>query len=90
MLQNELNNFSTLQAHINIADHRTKSQALVLQIKRLRKQQGISQAAMAEKLGIAQNAFSKIELGKSDLTVARLYKIAEILKFDLLEVLRSI
>ncbi|MBE9601489.1 helix-turn-helix transcriptional regulator [Pedobacter sp. MC2016-24] len=67
-----------------------KSQALVLKIKILRKQHRISQATIAEKLGIAQNAFSKIELGKSDLTVARLYKIAEILKFDLLEVLRSI
>jgi len=46
-----------------------KSQALILEIKRLRKQQRISKAVMAENIGCVRNAFSEIELGKSDLSI---------------------
>ena len=57
-------------------------------IKILRKQLGISQFAMAEKLGISQNAFSKIELGKSEMTLSRLYQVADILEVDLLDLIQ--
>lgn len=48
-------------------------------IQRIRGEKRISQAEMAEKLGIAQNNYGKIERGITELTVERLYKIAEIL-----------
>ena len=48
-------------------------------IQRIRNEKRISQAEMAEKLGIAQNNYGKIERGITELTVERLYKIAEIL-----------
>ena len=48
-------------------------------IQRIRNERRISQAEMAEKLGIAQNNYGKIERGITELTVERLYKIAEIL-----------
>ena len=57
-------------------------------IKILRKKLGISQFAMAEKLGISQNAFSKIELGKSELTLNRLYQVADILEMNVLDLIQ--
>lgn len=48
-------------------------------IQRIRSEKRLSQAEMAEKLGMAQNNYGKIERGITELTVERLYKIAEIL-----------
>lgn len=48
-------------------------------IQRIRIEKRLSQAEMAERLGIAQNNYGKIERGITELTVQRLYKIAEIL-----------
>jgi transcriptional regulator with XRE-family HTH domain len=48
-------------------------------IQRVRSEKRISQAEMAEKLGIAQNNYGKIERGITELTIERLYKIAEVL-----------
>lgn len=58
-------------------------------IKRVRDNKRVSQTDMAEKLGIAQNNYGRIERGLTELTVDRLYKIAEILEVsvaDLLEI----
>ena len=43
---------------------------------------------LRNKLGISQNAFSKIELGQIDLTLNRLYKIADVLEVDVLDLVR--
>ena len=44
-------------------------------IKELRKQKGYSQEKLAEKLNIAQNTLSKIELGENFLTAETLEKL---------------
>ena len=46
-----------------------------------------SQDYLAVRLGISQNAFSKIELGYTRITIARAFDIAEILEIDVLLIL---
>jgi transcriptional regulator with XRE-family HTH domain len=47
-------------------------------IKRLRKEKGYTQTDVAEKLGISQNAYSKIELGYSGISIKKLFQFAEL------------
>ena len=49
-------------------------------IKELRKQKGLSQEKLAEKLCIAQNTLSKIELGENFLTADTLERLVEALE----------
>ncbi|MEP6465729.1 MAG: helix-turn-helix transcriptional regulator [Parafilimonas sp.] len=52
-------------------------------IKILREFRNYSQEYMADKLGISQNAYSRIELNKSKLTTDAAEKIAELLQIPL-------
>lgn len=62
---------------------------MVLQnIRKLRERDFISQEYMAAKLGIGQNAYSKIELGKTNLTVEKLFYIADVLGVEATELLK--
>lgn len=57
-------------------------------IHSLRRIREYSQDFMAYKLGISQNAFSKLESGKTPLTMERFFRIAELLQVspvDLIE-----
>ena len=56
-------------------------------IKRLRNEKGISQKEMANRLGFAQSNYNKIEKGIVELTVNRLYEIAEILGVSIFQIL---
>lgn len=56
-------------------------------LKRIRTEKDISQKDMAEKLGFAQNNYSKIERGLVELSVSRLYEIADILEVSVLKIL---
>ncbi len=49
-------------------------------IRRLREQKGYSQEYMALCLGMSQNNYSKLELGKNKLTVEQLERIASVLE----------
>lgn len=49
-------------------------------IKRLRKEKGYTQTDVAEKLGLSQNAYSKIELGYSGISIKKLFQFAELLE----------
>lgn len=49
-------------------------------IRLLRLQRGLSQENLADSLRISTTAYGDIERGKTDLTLSRLYQIAEILK----------
>jgi transcriptional regulator with XRE-family HTH domain len=49
-----------------------------IRLKRLEKR--LSQENMAFELDISQAAYSKIELGQTDLTISRIFEIAEILE----------
>ncbi|MCF2873937.1 MULTISPECIES: helix-turn-helix domain-containing protein [unclassified Tenacibaculum] len=51
-----------------------------IRLERLRK--GISQDKMANLLQISQNAYSKIESGKTTLTIIRLHQIAKVLEIS--------
>lgn len=52
---------------------------IIKKIIEIRKNKGLTQSLMAEKLGIAPNNYGKIEKGHTELTVSRLNQIAEIL-----------
>ncbi len=43
---------------------------------------GLTQEAFAERLGLSQNSYSKIELGKTRLNLERLRQIADALQID--------
>lgn len=56
-------------------------------IRRLRTEKSFSQDYMAEKLGITQQAYSKIENHLSDASITRLIQISEILEVPLYNLL---
>ncbi|WP_299821009.1 helix-turn-helix transcriptional regulator [uncultured Pontibacter sp.] len=60
---------------------------VIKKIRNIRQQKGYSQEYMAHRLNISQNAYSKIERGFTDVTVKRIYEIAEILEISVFELL---
>jgi transcriptional regulator with XRE-family HTH domain len=56
-------------------------------IKKLRELKNLTQTHVAEKLGVSQSAYSKMELGESEVTYNRLEKISEILEMKPEEVI---
>jgi transcriptional regulator with XRE-family HTH domain len=63
--------------------------AVAVNIRNKREKLNYTQEYLAVKLGISQNAYSKIELGYTKITVERLFQIAEILETDLIELIKS-
>ena len=57
-------------------------------IKKIRELRNFTQAYMADQLGIAQESYSRLEANKSPINLDRLAKIAEILKTDMLDLLK--
>lgn len=64
-------------------------QTILNQISVLRRSCGFSHEYIAHELNISQPAYSKIENGKTQLTVERLFKIAEILNVPVSELLKE-
>ena len=60
-----------------------------MKIRKLRNEKGYSQEYMAKSLGMSQNNYSQIELGKINLTIERLDKIAELLETDVFNLLKK-
>lgn len=58
-------------------------------IKSIRKTQQWSQEEMAEKMGISQSSYAKIERGETKLHIDKLVQIAEIFKMEINELLSS-
>ena len=56
-------------------------------IRKLRERDYLSQEYMAAKMGVGQNAYSKIELGKTKITLDRLFAIADILGVTAIDLL---
>jgi transcriptional regulator with XRE-family HTH domain len=56
-------------------------------IKKLRELKNLTQTHVAEKLGVSQSAYSKMELGESEVTYNRLEKISEVLEMKPEEVI---
>jgi len=55
---------------------------IIEQIRLSRLQKGLSQENVGDLLGISTTAYGDIERGKTEMTLPRLYQIAEILKED--------
>jgi transcriptional regulator with XRE-family HTH domain len=62
---------------------KTKMQLIVANIRSRRVAKGYSQQYFASRLNISQNAYSKIEIGRTPITLMRLLQIAEVLEVDL-------
>jgi transcriptional regulator with XRE-family HTH domain len=58
-------------------------------IRKIREHRNYTQEYLAAKLRISQNAYSKIELGYTRITVDRLFHIADILGVDVAEIINS-
>src|SRR5579862_2701634 len=58
-------------------------------IRLIREMRGFSQENVAAKLGIAQNAYSRIETNQSKLESGMLVKIAEVLEVSPMDILSS-
>jgi transcriptional regulator with XRE-family HTH domain len=66
-----------------------KTRAIVANIRKIREFRNYTQDYLAVKLHISQNAYSKIELGYSSITLTRLIQIAEILEVDLVDLINT-
>lgn len=62
---------------------RMNSREIGDQIRRLRRERGISQTELAEKLGISFQQIQKYENGKSKISVDRIFQIVEVLDIPL-------
>lgn len=60
-----------------------KVRAIAVNIRKTREQLNYTQEYLAAKLNISQNAYSKIELGYTKITVERLFQIAAVLEVDI-------
>ncbi len=56
-------------------------------IRKVREFRNYTQEYLAMKLGISQNAYSKIELAYTRITLVRLLEISEIVETDLVEII---
>jgi transcriptional regulator with XRE-family HTH domain len=65
-----------------------KTREVVSNIRKIREFRNYTQDYLAAKLGISQNAYSKIELGYSNITLNRLIEISEILEVDLIALIK--
>jgi len=66
-----------------------KIDAMMVSIRTLREKQGYSQLYVATKLNVSQNAYSKVELGQTKITLDTLFALAEILNLQVLDLLNS-
>ncbi|GLU54300.1 helix-turn-helix domain-containing protein [Dyadobacter frigoris] len=66
-----------------------KLKAVATNVRKIREYRGYPQEYLAVKLGISQNAYSKIELGYTRLTVERLLEITSILEIDIVTLLNN-
>jgi transcriptional regulator with XRE-family HTH domain len=64
-----------------------KIKAIAAVIRKKREQKNYTQEYLAYKLNISQNAYSKIELGYTKITVERLFQIADVLEVNAAELL---
>ena len=58
-------------------------------IRKIREHRNYTQDYLAAKLAISQNAYSKIELGYSKLTLDRLFQIAIILEVKVMDLINA-
>jgi transcriptional regulator with XRE-family HTH domain len=67
-----------------------KIRTVAVNIRKIRESKDYTQDYLAVKLAISQNAYSKIELGYTKITVERLFQIASILEVYPVDLLNPI
>ncbi|RYF25768.1 MAG: XRE family transcriptional regulator [Chitinophagaceae bacterium] len=67
--------------------YKKEMQRIAFKIRKVREYKNYSQEYLASKIGISQNAYSKIELGYSKITLDRLFHIANLLDVDTQELM---
>ncbi|MGZ3874910.1 MAG: helix-turn-helix domain-containing protein [Mucilaginibacter sp.] len=71
----------------SVSDLKTK--AIIANIRKIRESRNYTQDYLAAKLRISQNAYSKIELGYSNITLSRLIEIAALLEVSLADLINA-
>jgi transcriptional regulator with XRE-family HTH domain len=66
-----------------------KIKAVAATIRKKREHKNYTQEYLALKLNISQNAYSKIELGYTKITLERLFEIADILEIDVIDLITT-
>jgi transcriptional regulator with XRE-family HTH domain len=66
-----------------------KIKSVAVNIRKIREHLNYTQEYLAMKLDISQNAYSKIELGYTKITLERLYQIAQVLEVDVIELIKA-
>lgn len=61
---------------------KTKTKLVASNIRGVREFRNFTQDYLAAKIGISQNAYSKIELGYSNINLERFFRISQILDVD--------
>ncbi|MDT3403561.1 helix-turn-helix domain-containing protein [Mucilaginibacter terrae] len=69
--------------------HTSKIKSVATNIRKIREYRNYTQEYLAVKLDISQNAYSKIELGYTKITLERLFQIAQILEVDVIELIKA-
>lgn len=64
-----------------------KTKTVTENIRKIREAKKLTQESLASELGISQNAYSKIELGYSQITIYRLFQITKALNVEVTELL---
>ncbi|NBV90591.1 MAG: XRE family transcriptional regulator [Flavobacteriia bacterium] len=59
-----------------------------LKIKKIRELKNLSQTHLAQQLGMSQSAYSKIEIGETEVTYSKLEKISEALELKPEDIIR--
>lgn len=65
----------------------TRIRSVALNIRKIREYRNYTQEYLAMKLGISQNAYSKIELGYTRITLERLIQISQILDVETVDLI---
>jgi len=66
-----------------------KIRSVATNIRKIREHRNYTQEYLAAKLKISQNAYSKIELGYTKITLERLFQIAQILEVNLIDLINT-
>ena len=66
-----------------------KAKRVAHNIRRVREYRNYTQEYVAGKIGISQNAYSKLELGLHKLSLERLFQIADVLDVDCIDLLEN-
>ncbi|HWK58158.1 MAG TPA: helix-turn-helix transcriptional regulator [Parapedobacter sp.] len=66
-----------------------KAKSVAGNIRRVREYRNYTQDYVARKIGISQNAYSKLELGLHKLSLERLFQIADVLDVECIALLEN-